>query len=147
MIPLIRSLEAADEAAFRALWADYLTFYRVDLAPEVTDATWARLLDPASPLTGRLALTEGRLRGFALHHTHLSTWNLCPDVYLEDLYLEPSARGLGLGRALIEDLMALGRASGCGRLYWHTDEDNRTARALYDRFTPSDGHVRYRLAL
>ena len=143
----IRTAEAADEAAFRALWRDYLAFYRVTLAPEVTDTTWARILDPCSPLTARLVLTGGRVRGFAIHHTHLSTWGTRPDVYLEDLYLEPSARGLGLGRALIEDLIALGKAKGWGRLYWHTDEGNAAARRLYDRFTRSDGHVRYRLPL
>jgi GNAT superfamily N-acetyltransferase len=50
-----------------------------------------------------------------------------------------------VGRALIEDLMALARAKGWQRLYWHTDEDNVVARRLYDRFVESDGHVRYRL--
>ncbi|MGP3697114.1 GNAT family N-acetyltransferase [Rhodobacter sp. NSM] len=143
----IRNAEAADEPVFRRLWAEYLAFYRVDLAPEITDTTWARILDPASPLGARLAAPGGLVRGFALHHRHLSTWNIRPDLYLEDLYLEPSARGQGLGRSLIEDLIELGRKMDCGRLYWHTNEENATARALYDRFTPSDRHVRYRLTL
>lgn len=143
----IRTATAADEAAFRALWGDYLAFYQMTLPPEVINTTWARILDPASPLTARLAVTEGRVRGFALHHTHISTWGIHPDGYLEDFYLEPEARGLGLGRALIEDLIGIGRASGWHRLYWHTNQGNTTARKLYDSFTPTDGHVRYRLML
>ena len=89
----------------------------------------------------------GEMVGFAIHHNHPSTWVLGNDCYLEDLFLTEAARGKGLGRALIEDLIALARARGWQRLYWHTDEGNTTARQLYDRFTPSDGHIRYRLKL
>lgn len=42
----ICNASAADETAFRSLWDQYLVFYKVDLAPEVTAATWSRLLDP-----------------------------------------------------------------------------------------------------
>lgn len=143
----IRTATEADEGAWRALWADYLGFYEVTIDPAVTDRTWARILDPMSPLTARLAEVDGRIVGFALHHWHLSTWASGPDGYLEDLFLSPAARGHGLGRQLIEDLIAIGRAAGWSRLYWMTDEDNAQARALYDRFTLSDGHVRYRLTL
>ena len=43
--------------------------------------------------------------------------------------------------------MALARAKGWHRLYWHTDATNTTARKLYDSFIPTDGNVRYRLTL
>jgi len=143
----IRDAVAADETAWRGLWADYLAFYRVELAPGVTDATWARALDPASRLGLRLAVAGGRVLGFAAHHWHLTTWALAPDGYLEDLYVAPEARGQGLGRALIEDLIAQGRARGWARLYWMTEQTNAGARALYDRIARDDGHIRYRLKL
>ena len=143
----IRTATADDEPAFRTLWAGYLAFYHVTLPPSVTDQTWARILDPASPLTARLAVVKGQVTGFALHHTHISTWGLGADCYLEDLYLTDAARGLGLGRALMDDLIALARAKGWSRLYWHTDASNARARKLYDSYTPTDGHVRYRIAL
>ena len=143
----IRDAAPQDEAGWRDLWAQYLTFYDVTLAPQVTTATWARLMDPASPVKARLALDAGQMVGFAIHLHHPSTWVLGEDCYLEDLFLTAEARGKGLGRALIEDLMTLARARGWHRLYWHTDEDNTTARRLYDRFTASDGHIRYRLTL
>jgi GNAT superfamily N-acetyltransferase len=143
----IRDAAPQDEAGWRDLWALYLTFYDVTLAPQVTAATWARLMDPASPVKARLAFDAGQMVGFAIHLHHPSTWVLGEDCYLEDLFLAPEARGKGLGRALIEDLMTLARARGWHRLYWHTDEDNTTARRLYDRFTASDGHIRYRLTL
>jgi GNAT superfamily N-acetyltransferase len=141
----IRDLVASDEAAWRGLWAQYLAFYEVSLDAEITDQTWARLVDPAALLRGRVAVVDGEVLGFALHHTHLSTWVAAPDCYLEDLFLAQVARGRGLGRALLDDLIAICRAKGYARLYWHTDEGNTRARALYDSYAPYDGHVRYRL--
>jgi len=143
----IRTAERLDEADWRKLWQGYLTFYEVDIAPEVTDKTWARILDPASPLTCRLAVLDGRVTGFAIHFTHPSTWVISDDCYLEDLYVDSDVRGAGIGRALLDDLVALGEKSGWARLYWHTDQNNHRARKLYDSYVEVDGHVRYRLDL
>ncbi len=85
--------------------------------------------------------------GFALHHHHASTWVLGDDCYLEDLFVSEAARGLGIGRALIDDLIVLARAKGWHRLYWHTDAGNARARSLYDSYVLSDGHIRYRMSL
>ncbi|WP_377297660.1 GNAT family N-acetyltransferase [Rhizobium sp. SGZ-381] len=144
---VVRDATAQDEAAWRKLWADYLAFYKVTLADDVTDYTWARILDPASRVAMRVAEVEGQLAGFAIHHFHDSTWVKAPDCYLEDLFLDETFRGRGIGRALMEDLVAICRKDGWARLYWHTDEGNVTARKLYDSFVASDGHVRYRIKL
>ncbi|MDN5787421.1 MAG: GNAT family N-acetyltransferase [Pseudorhodobacter sp.] len=47
----------------------------------------------------------------------------------------------------MDDLIAICRENGYSRLYWHTDEANARARALYDSYAPYDGHVRYRIKL
>lgn len=143
----IRDAEPADEAGWRALWAQYLAFYKVELAELVTAHTWGRILDPSSRVAMRVAEVDGVLAGFAIHHFHELTWVMTPDVYLEDLFLDANFRGRGLGRALIDDLIAIAKAKGWSRLYWHTDRGNATARKLYDTYAPEDGHVRYRLKL
>ena len=143
----IRDPGVADQTAWRGLWDQYLAFYEVQLDPAVTARTWARILDPAAALTGRLALVEGRMVGFALHLHHSSSWVMGDDCYLEDLFVAQSARGRGVGRALIDDLITIAGARGWHRLYWHTDATNSRARALYDQFAPADGHIRYRIRL
>jgi len=113
----IRDITVRDEAEWRVLWGQYLAFYGVTLPPEVTNQTWDRIVDPATALRGRLAVLDGEVVGFALHHTHLSTWASSFDCYLEDLYLAGAARGQGIGRALVDDLIAHCRAAGYSRLY------------------------------
>ncbi|MEZ5731203.1 MAG: GNAT family N-acetyltransferase [Paracoccaceae bacterium] len=143
----ITTATARDAAGWHRLWSAYLAYYGVDLAPEVTARTWARTLDPASPLTGRLAWQGAKMVGFAMHHHHASTWVMGDDCYLEDLFVDETARGAGVGRALIDDLITIARAKGWHRLYWHTDEGNTRARTLYDSYIENDGHIRYRLRL
>ena len=143
----IADATSADKTAWQGLWQKYLAFYKVTLLPEVTDLTWARMLDPTSRLSGRFAFVDGIMVGFAIHHHHASTWVAGDDCYLEDLFLNKTARGLGIGRALIDDLIDISRQKGCKRLYWHTDKGNVTARRLYDHFAKEDGHVRYRMPL
>ncbi len=144
---MIRDAGPSDQAAWRDLWSQYLAFYETDLAPETTAATWARLMDDTSPVKARLAEVDGQVQAFAIHLHHPSTWVATEDCYLEDLFVAPQARGQGLGRALIDDLIALARTKGWSRLYWHTNQGNTRARALYDQYVASDGHVRYRMTL
>ena len=144
---MIRDATAADRAGWDRLWQGFLDYYDTTLPQAVNEATWARLMDPACAMKMRLAEVEGKLMGFAIHQHHPSTWVLGDDCYLEDLFVDPTARGQGLGRALIEDLISLARNKGWHRLYWNTEASNATARRLYDSFTPDDGHIRYRMSL
>ena len=139
----IRDAEAGDLESWLPLWQGYLTFYKVEIAPDITMATWARILDPMNPLTSRVALVGGNMVGFANHHTHLTTWDVRPTCYLEDLFVSPAVRGLGAGRALIDDLVALGRARDWVSIYWITAESNATAQKLYDSYVPKDEFRRY----
>ncbi|MDO1580699.1 GNAT family N-acetyltransferase [Rhizobium oryzicola] len=146
MTVTIRDARSADEAAWRDLWAAYLAFYKVTVSDEITASTWGKTMNPDSAIFMRVAEVDGKLAGFALCLTHEGTWILGRDCYLEDLFVDESQRGKGIGRALLDDLVALSRENGWSRLYWHTAEDNATARKLYDSFVKSDGHVRYRIS-
>ena len=143
----IRDPKPGDEAAWRHLWAGYVAFYKSEVSEAVTAATWRRLFMPGSGMIGRIAEWEGAVSGFTVSIVHPRSWALAPICYLEDLFVEPGLRGRGLGRALIEDLIALGRERGWSGLYWHTQQGNATARLLYDHFAKADDFVRYRIML
>jgi|SRR5665648_172044 len=144
---LVRDPTSQDEAAWRRLWAGYVSFYEAEVPDDVTAGTWARLLDPNSGMVGRLAELDGAVVGFTISVLHPGSWTLTPTCYLEDLFVDSQARGHGLGRALIDDLVALGRDRGWSRLYWHARQSNDTARRLYDSYVEADDFVRYRLLL
>jgi GNAT superfamily N-acetyltransferase len=146
MTIVIREARAEDEACFRRLWSAYLDFYQVTVAPAITSSTWSRAISPGSAIFMRVAERDGKVVGFALCLTHEGTWIDGLDCYLEDLFVDADARGKGVGRALLDDLVRLSKDKGWSRLYWHTSETNQTARKLYDSFVESDGHVRYRIA-
>jgi len=139
----IRSALPADETVWRSLWRDYCDFYAASIPADVTDRTWKRILDPDSAVLCMVAEVDGKVYGFANCVVHENTWETQPVCYLEDLFVAPSARGHGLGKALLEWLRNAMRAEGWARLYWTTREDNQRARRLYDRFTSADGFVRY----
>lgn len=145
--PRIRPAEARDEASWRRLWAGYLRFYRADLPEEVTAATWARLLDPGSDMACLVAEQDGAVTGICNYLFHASTWSSQPICYLQDLYVDPAARGGGAARALIRACEEAARAGGAFRLYWQTQEFNAPARSLYDTIVPRSSFIVYRLPL
>jgi len=140
----VRDANRDDEAEWRRLWDGYNAFYETQVAPEVTSCTWERILDPQSPIIGRIADVDGRASGFSVSVLHEGTWVRGPVCYLEDLFVALSSRGQGLGRKLIQDLVDRSRIEGWSGLYWHTRRDN-PARRLYDEFIEADDFVRYRL--
>ena len=139
----IRPALPSDEPAWRALWRGYCDFYNTRLSEAVTDRTWARILDPDSSVMCIVAESKGEVCGFANCVVHENTWELQAVCYLEDLFVAPSARGQGAGKALIEWLRNAMRAEGWSRLYWVTHRDNLIARDLYDQFVGADEFVRY----
>jgi ribosomal protein S18 acetylase RimI-like enzyme len=144
---LIRDPRPEDEGAWRCLWSGYVAFYEAEVSEEVTAGTWQRLLTPGSSMFGRIAEWQGAVAGFTVSVLHPGSWTLTPICYLEDLFVDPEARGHGLGRALIDDLITMAQDHSWSKIYWHTRQSNETARRLYDRYVEADDFVRYRMFL
>jgi GNAT superfamily N-acetyltransferase len=80
-----------------------------------------------------VAERAGRVVAFALFFTNFSTFLALPGLYLEDLFVEPEARGQGIGQALLEHLAQLAATRGCGRFEWSVLDWNEGAIRFYQR--------------
>ncbi|NUB42826.1 GNAT family N-acetyltransferase [Fertoebacter nigrum] len=140
----IRPLVAGDEAAWRGLWQAYLAFYGTTRPPEVFAATFARLTSgSAHEFRGLIAEQGGQPVGLAHYLFHRTCWETGDLCYLQDLYAVPAARGMGVGRALIEAVYAAADAHGAANVYWLTAADNATAQRLYDRMAVKTPFIEY----
>lgn len=126
--PVIAAPAPADYDGWLALWNGN-NGGPVDA--RVTAQTWARLVDPASPVNGLLIREGDALCGLVHYILHPVTGHLMPACYMQDLYIDPAFRKRGLGRALVEHLALLGRDTGWARLYWLAEASNPAAQALY----------------
>jgi len=143
----IKAVAEGDFDIWLPLWKGYQRFYEVDIPESVTQETWRRFLDPVEPLHAALAFAGDRALGLAHTIYHRSTWTTGDYCYLQDLFVGDDARGLGVGRALIEHVYADARRRGAPRVYWSTHETNHNARKLYDRVADQSGFILYRKLL
>ena len=146
MVIEIREVCQQDKAQWLQLWEGYTRFYGSPQPSDVTEYTWQRMLDSASPMLGRVALADGNIAGFAICVLHEGTWVKTPVCYLEDLFVDEAARGKGAGRALIEGIIDEARQKAWSKVYWVTRTGN-PARALYDQLAAVDDYVRYRITI
>jgi GNAT superfamily N-acetyltransferase len=141
----IRLLGDADREAWEKLFRDYIRFYEAKVPDDVIALTWRRLIAQEDGLLGLLAVdASGRPIGLTHALFHRSTWSPTTYCYLEDLYVDPAARGRGVGRALIEAVYREADTRGATRTYWATMGDNATARRLYDALATLSPFVQYR---
>ena len=143
MAILIRELRPADREQWQPLWDGYNLFYeRPNLPREITEAAWSRFLDPSEPMHAAVAEVDDKIVGIVHYLYHRSTTSVELVCYLQDLFTAPQARGLGVGRALIEHVYDEAAKAGSRRVYWQTHEAN-PARKLYDRVAQLTPFRRY----
>jgi GNAT superfamily N-acetyltransferase len=139
----IRTIRTTDRALWEPLWQGYLRFYRQRLPTEITDTTFTRLVEPSASLHGLVAQQGGALTGFVHFQFHPTTWSATDSCYLEDLYVDPAARGGGVGRGLIQAVYAAADLAKACSVYWMTQEFNADGRALYDTLAHRTSLIRY----
>lgn len=76
---------------------------------------------------------DGAAQGFALFFHNFSTFEGRPGIYLEDLFVQPAARGAGLGKALLAHLAGLAVERDCARLEWAVLDWNEPAIGFYEK--------------
>jgi GNAT superfamily N-acetyltransferase len=129
---VIRPATPNDVPAILALVRELAAYERAPDAVVATEATLHAALFAREPAVFALLVEEaGEPVGFALWFRTFSTWLGRHGVYLEDLYVRPSARGRGHGRALLHELARTAVERGYGRLEWAVLDWNAPAIGFY----------------
>lgn len=126
--PAVRE-DAPQILAFIRALAEY------EREPDAVDATLDDLLrdgfGPQPFYRCLMAEQDGKPAGFALYFFNYSTWLGRPGLYLEDLFVLPDLRGLGVGKALLQRVAQVAVENNCGRLQWEVLDWNTPAIDFY----------------
>jgi len=135
--------------ALLPLIAAYQRFYEVEeIDDERNRAFFSRFLAPSEDGLLLGAWRDGTLVGYACLYWTFTSLVPAEMVLMNDLFVDPGARGEGIGRALIEASAAIARERGANHLQWVTAPDNETARRLYDKTgATAETSIEYELPL
>ncbi len=130
----LRPATPSDVPAILGFIRELASYEKLEHQVVATEALLARhLFGPRPAAEVVIAEVEGRAVGFALFFHNFSTFLGRPGMFLEDLYVQPHARGLGIGRALLRHLAGLAVERGCGRLDWNVLDWNAPAIGFYQK--------------
>jgi len=128
----IRAAERADTATILRFVRELAAFEREPDAVVATEPMLEAALFGERPAAEAvIAERDGQAVGFALFFANFSTWTGRQGLYLEDLYVTPSARGGGVGKALLVHLAGTARDRGWGRFEWSVLDWNTPAVEFY----------------
>ena len=135
MAATIRAATTTDVDAIFSLMLELAEFEKlthlfVATGPGVHDALFG-----ARPSAEAMVAQEedGRIVGYALFFHNFSTFLGRRGLYLEDLYVQPSQRGTGLGTRMLRQLAALAVERQCGRFEWTVLDWNQPAISFYEK--------------
>ncbi|UQX88515.1 GNAT family N-acetyltransferase [Jatrophihabitans telluris] len=130
--PRIRRVELSDLAAVVGLVHALAEYEKEPAQCTLTEEQLTTALFSETPaLFGHVAVVEGTVVGCALWFLNFSTWRGVHGVYLEDLFVLPSHRGSGLGKALLRALALECATHDYGRLEWAVLNWNSPSIAFY----------------
>lgn len=128
----IRFAQAADTPVILGFIRALAVYEKLKADCVATEESLRASLFGPRPYAEVLLIEEGgRAHGFALFFHNYSTFLARPGIYLEDLFVDPAARGKGYGKALLAKLAEIALERGCGRLEWSVLDWNRPAIDFY----------------
>ncbi len=148
MTTIVKPLQPQDRAEWERLYRGYAAFYKTVMTDEILDTVWGWIHDDGNPFFGLIA-RDAAGRAVGLMHCRQMPSPLRGALvgFLDDLFVDPDARGQGVVEALYQALNDLGREQGWPFIRWITAEDNYRGRAVYDRLAEKTHWVTYQKAV
>jgi GNAT superfamily N-acetyltransferase len=128
----IRPATRDDAPTIASLVRELAVYEKLEQEAKARPEDFLRELDSPNPVIHVLiAEWNGAPCGFALYFFNFSTFVGRPGLYLEDLFVRPEQRSLGIGRALLRALARIAELRGCGRMEWAVLDWNEPALRFY----------------
>jgi len=130
---VIRKIQLKDKKHWEKLYKGYANFYKVEMNDNILQTVWKWLNDSNHELKGLGYEINGKIVGLAHYRKLLSPLKGRYIGYLDDIFVDPEYRGKKIGRKLLEKIKEISKSNGWNLIRWQTDEDNFTAKKLYDK--------------
>jgi GNAT superfamily N-acetyltransferase len=129
---VLRDAVPADIATIASLVMELATYEKLAHEARATAEDFRVALFGRTPRAhAMIAEIDGSSVGFALYFFNFSTFVGRPGLYVEDVFIQPTHRGRGIGRAFFQALAARAIAEGCGRMEWAVLDWNEPAIKFY----------------
>lgn len=140
----IRPVGENDRAAWGELYTGYAAFYKVPQTEEMRDTVFGWLMDAGHQTGGLVAEdADGKIIGLTHYRPFASPLRAINNCFLDDLFVDPMARGSGAADALIKAVGDIARENGWGVVRWITADDNYRGRGVYDKLATRTMWITY----
>jgi GNAT superfamily N-acetyltransferase len=130
----LRAATAADVPTLHRLMRDFAVHERAQERFQITEAALhTALFTPNRPIHGMLAISDGKIVGFALWFFFFGTFSGRYGLWVANIYVEKSYRGIGMGLALFRHMARIAVEKNCATLQWDVNEWNTQAIEFYNR--------------
>lgn len=140
----IRPVTPDDQSAWAQLYTGYADFYKVEQNDEMRARVFGWLMDSAHECNGFVAVNaEGTLIGLTHYRPFASPLRGAVNCFLDDLFVDPDARGSGAADALINAVADEAHKNGWATVRWITADDNYRGRGVYDKLATRTMWITY----
>ena len=130
---MIREIQLKDKEQWEELYRGYADFYKVEMNNKILQTVWNWLHDKNHEVNGLVYEVDGSVVGLA-HYRRMPSPLRGQDLgFLDDLFVDPKYRGKKIGEKLLNKIKEISKTNDWNLVRWQTDEDNSTAKKLYDK--------------
>ncbi len=130
---MIRTIQLKDKERWKKLYIGYADFYKVEMNDKILEIVWKWLNDVKHELKGIGYEVDGKIVGLAHYRKLLSPLKGKYIGYLDDIFVDPEYRGQKIGKKLLNKIKEISKVNNWNLVRWQTDEDNLTAKKLYNK--------------
>ena len=140
----IRQLSDNDFINWKTLWKQYLEFYKTSVEDLVYETTFKRLISTHHfSQNAFVAEQDNKLIGLVHYIYHPHNWKIEDVCYLQDLFVLKTARGTGVGRALMEAVYLAADRNDTSTVYWLLIFSKQASSKLYDNIGTFTSFIKY----